>query len=203
MQRLTCLIIALLVSTLLARPASAEDYIDPTELSVLQTLLRFGAIDINNDVAMDDYAKIAECDLYSTFHSDDFKWRKVREGLRSKIRDEALSYPANYTIKGTINLDRYDFNTKTFKIAADAPIMGVNALHLIDYGDQYCGTRLKILPANYTAALDNRVNIPGFVMSESDAQALLQRLTESKNIKREIIAKFNIRIALYAQGGVV
>jgi hypothetical protein len=174
--------------------AMADEYIVPTETSLIQTLLRFGAVDINNDVIIDDYAKIAECDLYSVFRDDDFKWNKIRAGLRNKIRNESVTYPSNYLVKGYISLDRYDFETKTFKINTNSPILGVNAFRLMDYSLNSCRETLKGVPKKYTAVIENRINIPGFIMSESDAQALLGRLIKDGNNNRQILTKFNLRI---------
>lgn len=175
--------------------ALADEYIAPTETSLIQTLLRFGALDINNDVIIDDYAKIVECDLFSVFRDDDFKWNKIRAGLRNKIRNESVTYPSNYIVKGYISLDRYDFETKTFRINTAAPILGVNAFRLMDLHTSYCSSAfIKAIPTHYTATIESRVNIPGFIMSESDAQALLGRLMKDGNNNRQILAKFNLRI---------
>lgn len=179
---------------LTATPVCADEYLVPTETTLLQTLLRFGALDINNDVFIDDYAKILECDLFSVFRDDDFKWNKIREGLRTKIRNESITYPSNYVVKGLISLDRYDFNNKTFKINPNSPLLGVNAFRLMSMNTKYCDAVVKAIPLEYTAAIEARINIPGFIMSESDAQALLDRLNSSGNRSRQIMAKFNIKI---------
>lgn len=174
--------------------AVADDYVAPTETALVQTLLRFGALDINNDVIIDDYAKIVECDLYSTFKQDDFKWNKIREGLRNKIRSEAVTYPVNFHVKGYISLDRYDFNTRTFRISPTAPLIGVNAFRMMDSNGSYCGAIVKAIPTSYIASLEGRISIPGFIMSEGDAQSLLARLNRSGNMKRQIVAKSNLKI---------
>jgi hypothetical protein len=174
--------------------AIADDYVIPTETTLIQTLLRFGALDINNDVIIDDYAKIVECDLFSTFKQDDFKWNKIREGLRNKIRSEAVTYPANFYVKGYISLDRYDFNTRTFRISPSAPLIGVNAFRLMDSQGNQCNAFVKALPTSYVASLEGRISIPGFIMSEGDAQSLLARLNRSGNTTRQIVAKSHLKI---------
>jgi hypothetical protein len=193
MRMLWCMLVgALLTYTV---PARAAEYIVPSDLAMLQTMLRFGALDINNDVVIDDYAKIAECDLFAVFKKDDFKWNKIRAGLRNKIRNEAITYPVNYTVRGFLSLDRYDFKTKTFLIKQDVALLGVNSFRLMDMNPNYCvGHILKILPTNYTATVDTRLDVPGFVMSESDAQAMLERFQKAGNAARQIVARFNITI---------
>ncbi len=193
MRRILCLLICLCAFQPVTAQA-ADEYIQPTEIALLQTLLRFDALDLSNDIIIDDYAKTAECDLFSVFREDDFKWNKIREGLRSKIRSETVTYPTSYVVKGYVRLDRYDFDTKTFKLASDSPMLGINAFRLMDAYDRRCGKMVKVLPQIYVAVIENRVSIPGFIMSESDAQAMLSRLHKDGNGERQIMAKFNLRI---------
>ncbi len=190
---LLAVLIALGLGT--SNQANADDFVPPTDVGIIQTLLRFGSIDINNDVLIDDYAKIVECDLFSTFKHDDFKWNKIREGLRNKIRSEAVTYPVNFYVLGYISLDRYDFDSRTFRINRDAPLIGVNAFRLAELQGSYCkGNQIKALPLKYVASLEARISISGFIMSESDAQSLLLRLTKSGNNSRQILARSNIKI---------
>lgn len=193
MRLILCLLVALSVFAT-PRADAADEYLQATPALLIQTLLRFGALDINNDVIIDDYAKVVECDLFSVFREDDFKWNKIREGLRSKIRSEAVTYPSTYTIRGYVKLDRYDFDTKMFKLNADSPILGVNAFRLQDIPQKSCNESIKVVPMQYVAVIENRINIPGFIMSESDAEALLGRLLKENNRSRQILAKFNLRI---------
>ncbi|MBP7252367.1 MAG: DUF4852 domain-containing protein [Alphaproteobacteria bacterium] len=194
MRRLFSLFVFALCLMQASNTHAADEYLQATPSALVQTLLRFGALDINNDVIIDDYAKIVECDLFGVFREDDFKWNKIREGLRSKIRSEAVTYPSTYTIRGYVKLDRYDFDTRMFKINSDSPILGVNAFRLMDIPQKSCNENLKVVPMQYVAVIENRVNIPGFIMSESDAEALLGRLLKENNHSRQILAKFNLRV---------
>ena len=186
--------LSVLALCLLPCMAHADEYIAPTPKALLQTMLRFGALDINNDVVIDDYAKIMECDLYSVFHENDFKWHKIRDGLRNKIRDEAITYPTYYTLQGYVSLDRYDFNNKMFKLKDSAQLMGVNSFAMAKSNALFCDAKLKIVPMDIHAVIESRINIPGFIMSEADASALLSRLLKDGNHARQILAKFNFRI---------
>lgn len=181
---------------LLVNPAHlrAEEFMKPTLLSLMQTMFRFGALDVNNDVVVDDYAKVAECDLYTAFHMDDFRWQKIRAGLRSKIRDEVVTYPTNYYVSGYMHLDRYDFENKLFKLSSDEVRSGFNSFTLGDSYDSICGSKLKILPPTYFAVLESQIHVPGFVMDEADADALLSRMNETGNVDRQVMARFNLRV---------
>ena len=57
-----------------AASAHAEDYAKITLQNFLQTLVRFNAIDVNDDVLLDDYALVTDCDLIENFYENDFRW---------------------------------------------------------------------------------------------------------------------------------
>lgn len=176
-------------------PLHAEEFIRPTPLALVQTMFRFGALDINNDVVIDDYAKIAECDLYATFRADDFRWQKIRAGLRSKIRDEVVTYPTNYFIIGKAFLDPYDFKNKTFKLSTEYEYTDMfNSFVLKDNLDSACDTSMKMLPYAYYAVLETQIRLPGFVMDETDASALLARMQAVGNTTRKVVARFNLSV---------
>lgn len=185
------LVLSILVSPVCVR---AEEFIKPTRLSLIQTMFRFGALDINNDLVVDDYARIAECDLYSAFHNDDFRWQKIRAGLRAKIRDEVVTYPTSYYVSGLVHLDRYDFDNKLFKLSVENRVSGVNSFLLGSSNDHPCDSTVKMLPRTYKAVLETQLNLPGFIMDESDANALLSRMNAVGNISRQVMARFNIRV---------
>ncbi|MGB4100853.1 MAG: DUF4852 domain-containing protein [Alphaproteobacteria bacterium] len=193
--------IALGILLLAGSPSlSAEEYIEPTPLALTQSMFRFGALDINNDLIIDDYAKIAECDLFTAFHNDDFRWQKIRAGLRTKIRNEVVTYPTSYYVVGKLYLDRYDFKNKTFKINNDQittnpHVSSFNSFTLHNAVSSACNNNaLKVLPMIYHAVLETQMRVPGFVMGESDANALLSRMNASGNTARKIYVKFNLSI---------
>ncbi len=192
-----CCLLALVLSFSPSR-SRAEDFLKPTPKFLLQAALRFGALDINNDVVIDDYAKIAECDLYQAFGKNDFKWQKIRAGLRAKIKDEIVTYPSAFYVYGLVNLDRYDFDNKIFRLDNQGKFSAVNALNLGRIDAKTCDAMLKVIPVTYTAALDSQVRLPGFTMDEADADALLSRMEKDNNTARQIMAKFNVRV-IYVQ----
>lgn len=198
MKKIVCILLTAFVFQ--AQPSvsadlyNADEFIAPTATNMLQTALRFGALDINNNIMIDDYAKIAECDLFKAFNNDEFKWQKIRAGLREKIKSEVITYPTSFFINGFVSLDRYDFDNKLFKLGGADRISSVNALPLTSMPGNVCGQSLKALPKRFVAVLDKQVHVPGFVMDEADANALLERMKQAGNPERQIMAKFNIRI---------
>ncbi|MDX2027833.1 MAG: DUF4852 domain-containing protein [Alphaproteobacteria bacterium] len=173
-----------------------EEYIKPNPTSLLQTLIRFDALDINDDYLLDNYAMIAECDLYKSFYGNDFKWNnEVRVALRNSIRKEKNNYPILYLAHTQLQLDRYDFNENLFRFTPETAIRSINLLLLYELQKPVCGkTAAQYIPLNYKAVLDEPVFVPGLPFEQKDAEMLLKLMKEDNNTARNIYTRFYIRI---------
>ena len=187
--------IMLLSLSFVVPSAHAGDFATPEIKTLLQTLIRYGAININKDDIIDDYGMIAECKLYKKFYSDDFKWQKIRDGLREIIRKEAETYATGYHYDTKLQLDRYDFKAQLFRFKEQATVKNVNAFTISNGLNEVCeGEKLKVLPAEYRLVLDESLYMPGLPFTETDANALLKRLVDAGNKDRIVSARFNIRV---------
>jgi len=195
MMRRLALFFALIIW---ATPVAAEEqqvYEQPDAVKLVQSLFRFGAISVQDDAIIDDYAKIAECNLYQYFYKDDFKWNQLRTILRRKITSELPTYPTAFAATGRLHLDRYDFESKIFRLGTTRGLKSVNSFLLLDNNKFKCGaSEVKNLPSNYVAVIGEPVTVEGFEMSEEDARALLERMKRAGNVAREILVRFNLRI---------
>src|SRR5262249_19708156 len=121
-------IFILLILVLCALPAQAEDYAKPSWPNIVRTLVRFKAININDDKLLNDYAMITECDLYKAFYADDFKWNKVLEAIRDSVRQKVATFPTAYQYTAELQLDRYDFKRKEFAFGEKTTLRNINAV---------------------------------------------------------------------------
>lgn len=197
MRRSTRLIAVLfsLFFALAAMPAAAGDYVRPTWPNVLRTMVRFNAIDLEDQAIIDEYAVITECDLYRAFYHDDFKWNQVRQAVRKSVEQNLATFPSTYSYEVKLQLDRYDFNTQLYKFTDKSAIRNVNAFMIYSVEGIPCGsTDIQIMPRNYRAVLASPVYLEGIPLPEKDAKTLLKMMTENKNLDRIVYAKFNLRI---------
>jgi hypothetical protein len=187
-----------LACLLLATPAWADDYAEPTLENMVKALARFGAIDIKDDLMIDDYAIISACDLYTQFYDNDFKWSEVRTAIRESVNANIASYPTSFYYDATVQLARYDFKSSLFRFTERSTVTGVNSFVFTFSGGDgaYCdGHTVKYLPTNYTLVAAEPITISGLPFAENDANDLLSRMKEDGNNNRVIYARFNLRIA--------
>lgn len=173
----------------------ADEYVKASHEAMVNTLIRFGAISIGDDLVIDDYAILNECKLFAKFKTDDFKWQRIREGIRQSIRQNVESYPTSYIYEAELQLDRYDFKEKNFVFKEKATIRNVNAFVIYSTEGKECANKpLSVLPRTYRAVLDQPIYFTGLPLAEKDGEALLNRMRDSGNRDRIVYARFKIRI---------
>ena len=158
-------------------------------------LVRFNAIDIDDDALLDEYAAITECDLYQKLYTDDFEWNHARKAIRDDIRQNGNTYPNAFYYITTLELDRYDFQKNLFTLARRNPIDHVNALTILTADDQPCGSmHVKFLPKAFRAAFLGPITIPGLPLAPAVAEGLLQRMKDNNNTRRIVFTRFHIHV---------
>jgi len=81
------LILAVFVLSLSTGAARAqEEYATPTWANLVRTLVRFGALDLTDQNLLDEYALVAECDMYREYYPNDFRWDAVRKIIRKSVQ---------------------------------------------------------------------------------------------------------------------
>jgi len=162
---------------------------------MLKTMVRFNALDITDKNILDEYAIITECDLYTAFYKNDFKWNQVRQAILKSVKNGVALFPTSYYFDTTVKLDRYDFENKIFLFAKSTSLNNINAFSLYSVKGDVCGSSaIKYVPKEYKAVLDAPVVLNGLALSEKDAKELLKRMEKDKNTERAIFARFNVSI---------
>ncbi|MDD3370950.1 MAG: DUF4852 domain-containing protein [Alphaproteobacteria bacterium] len=184
----------LVVLGLVSLPSSAlaDDYIEPSRANLIRTMIRFGAVDLGDENLLDDYARITECDIYSQFYSNDFKWNEVRQAIRKSVQLNVATFPVTFYYDIKLPLGRYDFNAKMFRFSAKDAVDGVNIITLTSLSSGCNDSDAVYLPRIFRAYLTSTIYTDGLPMPEAEAKALLKRMNESGT--REIYARYNLRI---------
>jgi hypothetical protein len=177
-----------------ALPVHAEDYIKPTLIDFIHTLVRFGAVNLDDTDVIDDYARLAECDLYIAFYHNDFKWHQIQKLLRQKLEDGIPTYPTAYYIDEKLQLGRYDFDEKLYRFTDGTAPKNTNAFTVYDDGFD-CGTvPVHIWPLMYRFVINTPVTLLGLPIFEKDAETLLNRMNESGNNDHIVYTRFKMRV---------
>jgi hypothetical protein len=178
-----------------ATPACAAEYADATWQNLTRALVRFNAINLSDQQIVDEYAIITECDLYTAFYRDDFKWNKVRQAVRESVKNNVATFPMSFHYDVKLQLDHYDFDQKIFRFAEKSRMLNINTFTLLDVQGNDCGTTdVKLMPRVFRAVLAAPLYLDGLPLGENDGQALLKQMKAEYNINRYIYARFNLSV---------
>ena len=185
---------------LFAFPARAETYVEPSWANLMHTMARLNAFDVDDDVLIDDYAIITECQLYQNFYTDDFKWNQVRAALRENIQKHGNEFPLSYAYRGEVQLDRYDFKEKLFRFTDGSVIRNINAVPMLQADAVDCGkAHIKNMPKSFRAMLATPFTILGLSIDADAAQKLLNDMKAAGNNSRNMFVRFNITVTFAEQ----
>ncbi len=177
-----------------AGKAYADGFYPVTPGNIVKAFIRYGALDIRDNNVVNDYIQTNECKIYNYFQKDDFKWHEVQEAARKAIKQDVEIYPTAFDYDATMQLDRYDFDSKffRFKSGGDTAI-NTFRLNLSDY--EICGqAQLKTLPNNVSFVLDRSIQFLGIPLEEEQAKELLRLMEKNNNANRLVYARFKIKI---------
>ena len=160
-----------------------EGYAYPATLeNIIKAALRFKLLDTDNDLVIDDFAKVTYCSVYTRDHFDEFVWRKVRLALRQKIQDESDRYPTLIYLNRREAFGQYNFNDTMLLLKPSSVMRGVNMLQVIPVEQRTaCGVPLEAITQNFIAALDKDLTIDGVKLNETEAKAVVSGLEQTGN----------------------
>lgn len=177
----------------------AEAFAEPTLETIVQALIRYGALDVKEDKVMDLYGGVMVCDLYQEFYPNDFKWNKIRSYLREQIKKEVAFFPTGFRYDTELQLGKYDFKEKMYRFSRETAQFDANIFVLSTNFDDDCRPQdgLK-LPNTFKLVLKDPVTIEGLAMDEEAGKILFKHLDERNNPDHLIYTRFNIGITYVA-----
>lgn len=191
------LVMAMIIAPLSS--ARAETYEKPALMNLFKTLIRFNAVDINDDDIVDLYGRTNECEVYKKNYADVFKWEKIRSILRKQIREDVATYPTGYRYDTALKLDRYDFKKKIYPFSNMSRQQNVNTFTMQVSLSDYCIPHdLKGFPTIYKLVLGSPVVIEGLPLDEKQGEELFYRMNAEGNTTHIVYASFNIRVVYIA-----
>lgn len=172
-----------------------DDFIKPTWTDLLHTMVRFNAFDLNDDDLLDSYLAVTDCDLYQYYYKDDFKWNQIRKSARQSAEMNETKYPVFYHFDTELQLDRYDFDNKMYRLTDKSTIRNVNLFRIYSVTGSPCGEMpSQYMPKNFQASSDTVLNLSGLPLAPADAQALLHQMQQDKNSDRIIHMRINMTV---------
>lgn len=104
------------------------EYVPPTFDNIARVLWALDVKDLYDDKAVDGYLQVAECNLFQKFYSNEFRWKKIREGTRDYLEKYKNKFPRRFEYVQPLFLDRYDFALKGFPIMPEQQFVGATRL---------------------------------------------------------------------------
>ncbi len=164
------------------------------------------------DDMLDEYAKMAYCDLYQKYFTNDFEWEKIRNHIKGDLEKYASNIQTDYEIVGDVSLDRYNFDRKGFPVVGEGHHENVGKLYLFSSGTifSFCGQSKEspILPASYTVSLFNPFSVDILRVSPEVAKDVVARFYQDKKKQyKRVFARYRVKLydlnRTYQQDGLV
>lgn len=185
---------------------TGEAFAEPTFRDLSMMLIMLDGVDINNPKVADDYAKMNFCGIYKEKYKNDFEWNKVRAQVVNRILSKKDYYRLQYELDGTINLDRYNFDTQDFPLTAKTAMVRVGSMILYDTNNSIDNTKgrnrflcsddsiTKIFPGMYMFILTQPLTFDRLKLPMDEAKSLLERFASTKNNDRRLYVRFRMRV---------
>lgn len=146
-------------------PRAQRVYQDPDVPNLSRLYWALGMFDIEkDDLAVDNYIMINECQIFRDYFTDDFEWKNVREATRSFLRKNMKSFSRRFEFIQPIELGRYNEDTQTFEVLTDLITKGSRLLYgdMNSRNEQICDKRGNIdgYPRNVIVSLSRPIHYP-------------------------------------------
>ncbi len=157
----------------------AGQYFTPSVQNLSKLYWNKNTLDLNNDIAVDNFLKINECNLYTDFYNDDFEWTRIRDAARKMLSTSKSSFPDKFKFLLPVELGRYDLEKKGFPLENDTAFIDLRRVEMGggDNSEDICGSKYTIdfYPRNIVLALSSPFSFDFLPVDEHIAQAFLIR----------------------------
>ena len=157
----------------------ANEYYSPSVQNLSKMYWKKKTLDLKNDVAIDNFLRINECNLYEDFFTDDFEWDRIRNAARRMLEANQDSFPERFKFLLPVELGRYDSERKGFPLENNTAFIDLRRVEMGggDNSGTICGVKhtIDFYPRNIVLALSNPFNFEFLPVDEHVAQAFLIR----------------------------
>lgn len=144
-----CLALVLIVAPGVARAAdesegstlSSYTYEEPTMANFSRLYWGLDRLSLENDVHVDNYVLINECEIYRDYYHNEFEWKTIREAAREQISKAKHNFPLRFSFVQPLNLAEYDFKKGGFHVLDEHVIRGARRFEMMatDSDGVICG----------------------------------------------------------------
>ncbi len=157
----------------------ADKYIKGTPGNLSKLYWRLRVFDLGDDLAVDNFMMINECDLYQRYVNDDFEWKKLRDAARHMLKKERDAYPRKFIFILPVRLGRYDTEMGGFHLVDNTHFDNVRRMEITgnSLSRDICGKtgEIKDYPRNLMLILKEPMTYVSAKVDEHVAQAYIIR----------------------------
>jgi len=177
-------------------PGPVSKYIKSTWANLVKSMIHYDALNIDDLNLVDEYAQIAECDIYKHFHENEFMWHKIRKEIQDEVHQQKASFPIFLHFDTKLQFGHYDFDKKIYFFTEKTKIKNINAFTLLSAIGPPCvpGEVIKNLPKNFHAVISDPVGLEGIPYTSTDAETIHDAMEADKNIDHIVYTRFNLHI---------
>lgn len=179
----------------IGRGYSVADY-----RSLVQTYLGFYNGGNPTSDMIDDYAKLSYCKLYKQHFKDDFKWASIQEDLKESFHANHADTHYHYEVGGDIQIDRYDFERKSFPIQDEYQLRNVGkiAIYSPESYFRFCDETgfPEYLPSKFVLSTSKPLNITEVKVPEDKARQIIDHI-KIREGERVIFIRFRMEFLDY------
>lgn len=116
-------------------------YEDFTMQKISQMYWAISKLDPTNDIHVDNYLFINECDIYREYAHNEFEWKEVREAARQFLIENKKNFPLRFTFMQPLLLKDYSFERGGFEVNDEYKILGTRRFEvgIEDINEDVCG----------------------------------------------------------------
>ncbi len=164
----------------------SDGYLSPTLKNLAQAYWAVGALDLDDDVAIDNYLLITECPIYQKYFDDDFEWVKIRKATRESIPKNLEKMPTHFAAILPINVGKYDIEKKEFEIEEESKQRNLVRIEIVtNSSNEICNLSGEIdkYPLNIIVILNRPFTLSSIPVDPSLAEIYN---SEQRKMRRKI-----------------
>lgn len=158
--------------------SESDEYIDPNRQNMSKLMWQMGILDLSDNVAIDNYLLINECELYLRFYNNDIEWEKIREATREHLNNNMMKFSTKFEILVPISLNRYNPEKQYFELEEESKMINVRRLDInMNNRRQACnekGKEIRGYPRNIILTLNRPFSFTRVPVSKALAELYIE-----------------------------
>jgi len=120
-----------------------------------------GKFDYADGVAIDNFMKINDCEMYTSYYNNEFEWVKIRDAAREYITLNVAKFPTKFEVMVPVFLGRYDTEKEEFEVDPESMMAATTRIDVIvNKLKKYCGMFVATEVENYPSNMIVELNRP-------------------------------------------